>query len=638
VTPPTRAERRRAAKVESAAPASRTPPRRLPVVPLPSVPWQAHLPALLSLPLLAFGLYWPSLNGPFVFDDPNAVSQSNLIRSLDPRLYLHLSTRPLTDYTLAINYAIDGLEPWTFHLTNLLLHIGNAVLLYAIAWQTLALPALAERYGAARRWIAWAAAALFLAHPLATETVAYISSRSEVLVATFYLLSVLSFIIAATTARAQTRRVHTIALFCWGLAGLACKETALTIAPALLLYDWLLLSGGGWRRSRWPLLGVAALPLALGGTVLLLRAIFNPSPMGEYSATAGLGFDRFTPWQYLMTQFGVIAHYLRLVVLPVGQTFDYDWPLARSLFAPDVFIPLALLIALVALAWRLRHREALFTFAVGWTLLVLAPTSSVVPIADLAVERRMYVPLAAITLLAAAWLWDLVRLLPAAWRSRSPWAYATAVTLLLALLAVPTFTRASLWGDAIALHEDGVAKAPGNPRVRLNLGVTYLNMHQQQQAYATLLEAKRLYDRQESIHAFPRIGAFIQYNLGAVMFARAEFDRAETELERALELGGQYLALRPMAKMLLSRVAAQRGDWKKATEELKEALKYQDNPDWRVDLAEMQRRGGQIPAARATLQQTLRTYPGNQRATALLAQINKPAPPPAPAPAAPVEP
>jgi tetratricopeptide (TPR) repeat protein len=168
--------------------------------------------------------------------------------------------------------------------------------------------------------------------------------------------------------------------------------------------------------------------------------------------------------------------------------------------------------------------------------------------------------------------------------------------------------------------------------------VTYLNMHQQQQAYATLLEAKRLYDRQESIHAFPRIGAFIQYNLGAVMFARAEFDRAETELERALELGGQYLALRPMAKMLLSRVAAQRGDWKKATEELKEALKYQDNPDWRVDLAEMQRRGGQIPAARATLQQTLRTYPGNQRATALLAQINKPAPPPAPAPAAPVEP
>ena len=152
----------------------------------------------------------------------------------------------------------------------------------------------------------------------------------------------------------------------------------------------------------------------------MLRAYLSPSPMGDYGATAGLGFDRFTRWQYLMTQFGVILYYLRLVVLPVGQTFDYDWPLARTPFAPGVLLPLLLLLALVVLRRaRAARTQPLVTFAVGWTLLILAPTSSVMPIADLAVERRMYLPLAGLMLLAAAWLRDLVQRLPAAWR-RAP--------------------------------------------------------------------------------------------------------------------------------------------------------------------------------------------------------------------------
>ena len=584
--------------------------------------------------MLAFGLYWPSVRGAFVYDDPNAVSQSNLIRQLSPFMFLSLSTRPLTDYTFAINYAVAGLNTWPYHLTNMLLHAANGLLVYAIAFHTLALPVLAPRYGSARRVIAWAAAALFVAHPLATETVAYISSRSEVLAACFFLLSLLSFILAATTDDPRRRRLYVWALPLCGFAGLASKESALMIAPALFLYDWLFLMPSRWRRPRGLLYVLALLPPAVGGLALFLKALLSPSPMGEYKATAGLGFDRFTPAEYLMTQFGVITHYLRLIVLPVGQTFDYDWPLARSPLALGVIVPFAILAGLIALALRAARREPLFTFAVLWTLLILLPTSSVVPIADLAVERRMYLPIAAIALLAAAWLWDAAQWLAARVRLQPLWAYAAVLVAPILALSAVTFARATLWGDQIALHEDGVAKAPGNPRVRLNLGVTYLNLQQQERAYETLLEAKRLYDLQQSMQAFPRIGAFITYNLGAVLFARAEVDRAEVELKRSLELGGQYLALRPMARMLLSRIHAARGDWKTAVADMTEALKYQDNPDWRVDLAEMQRQSGDVPAARATLQRTLKTYPGNQRAAALLTKINaKPAPAPAAKPA-----
>jgi protein O-mannosyl-transferase len=608
--------------VRTARPAPRP---RAPVTALPPSDWLTHALPLATLAVLAVALYLPCVDGPFVYDDPNAVSQSQLIRSLTAvTLFLELSTRPLSDYSYAVNYAISGLDTWSYHLTSILLHAANVLLLYGIAWATFGTTPLVRRYGAVRRALAWAAAALFAAHPLASETVAYVSSRSEVLAAFWMLLALGSFLVGVLTTRRRLRRAAIVVLPMATAAGVGSKEIAAVLPFALVLYDWLFLSANRRLASlRHRLIALSVLPLAVGGAFLLARAYLSPSPMGDYAATAGLGFDRFTRWEYLMTQFGVIVYYLQLVVLPVRQTFDYDWPLARTPFAAGVLIPLALLIALVVVALRNARTQPLLTFAIGWTLLILAPTSSVLPIADLAVERRMYLPLAGLMLLAAAWLWDLVQRLPEPLRHRPPWTYAGVVLVPLAVFGVLTYRRAVLWGDAIALHEDGVAKATENPRVRLNLGVTYLNSGQRDRAYHTLLVAKTLFDRGESVNAFTRIGAFIEYNLGAVLFARKEFDRAETELKRSLELGGQYLALRPMAFMLLSRIAAQRSDWVEAAADMTEALKYQDDPDWRVDLAQMQLRAGDPAGARKSLQQVLYLHPNHQRARRMLAEMNK---------------
>jgi tetratricopeptide (TPR) repeat protein len=597
-------------------------PRPAPAAPpAATAGWPAHLLALASVALLAAVLYWPSLDGDFVFDDPNAVSQSTLIRSLTPiATFLALSTRPLTDYSFAINYALGGLETRSFHVTGVVLHVLTAALLYALAWLTLGLPSLAARYGGSRRAIAWAAAVLFTVHPLASETVAYISSRSEALAAAGYLLTMVAYVRAATRGRAWPWVILTVFAT---VAGAASKETAFTLLAVLPLYDWLLLANRDWRRVRWRLIAAPAAPLLFVGFVLMIRALGGGMSLGDYAATAGFGFDRWGPGQYLATQFGVIAHYLRLTVLPIGQTFDYDWALATVAAPLGWLVPLLLLLALGVGAWRLRLTQPLATFTAGWVVLTLAPTSSIMPIADLAVERRMYLPLVFLALLAAAWLHDACAALPAEWRQRGAWLpYAGAVALLLVALAPATWQRAALWGDAIALHHDGVAKAPDNPRMRLNLGVTMLNKGDPEGAYQTLVEAKRLYDRGESVHAFPRIGAFIHYNLGAVLFARKQYDEAEPQLERSLELGGQYLALRPMAKMLLSRASAQRGDWPQAIERLEEALKYQDNPDWRVDLAQLQLRAGKTVGARLVLDATLKQYPGFARARDMLAQMD----------------
>jgi len=587
-----------------------------------TAPWSAHLLALVVIALLASAPYVPSLGGDFVYDDPNAVTQSTLIRSLTPiRTFLALSTRPLTDYTYAIDYAIGGLQPTVYHETGILLHVCTALLAYVLAWLLLGLPSLSPRYGGARLAIAWAAAALFAVHPLASETVAYISSRSESLAAMWYLVAVIAYLRAAT-APPDRRRGWKALIIAAAVLGAASKETVFTLFAVLPLLDWLLLAERDWRRVHWRLIVVPLLPLVFVALVLLIRAFKGPMSMGDYAATAGFSFDRFGPMQYLATQFGVIAHYLRLAVLPIGQTFDYDWPLA-SIQAPlAVVLPLAVLVALVIGAWRLRATQPLATFVAGWVLLTLAPTSSVMPIADLAVERRMYLPLIGLMLLAAAWLHDLCVRLPIEWRRRPALTYGLFAAALAAVLASLTWQRAVLWGDAIALHEDGVRRAPGNPRIRLNLGVTYLNNGDSQRAYETLVEAKRLYDRGESVQAFPRIGAFIHYNLGAVLFARKQFDEAEPQLQRSLELGGQYLALRPMANMLLSRIAVQRQDWDVAVERMQEALKYQDNADWRVDLAQIMVRAGNPIGARLILNAARKDYPGNPRVEALLQRLD----------------
>lgn len=589
-------------------------PRPLPRVVAATAPWTAHLLALVVVAVLAAVPYWPSLDGDFVYDDPNAVSQSTLIRSLTPiQPFLQLSTRPLTDYSYAIDYAIGGLAPRAYHVTGVLLHTVTALLVYVLAWLTLGLPSLAPRYGAARRAIAWAAAALFAIHPLASETVAYVSSRSEGLVAVWYLLAVIAFVRGATApAGTAWRWVVLTTVAC--VAGAASKETMFTIFALLPVYDWLLLADRRWRRVHWRLIAIPLVPLALVALVLLLRALLGQMSLGSYAATAGFSFDRFGPLRYLATQFGVVLHYLRLTLLPIGQTFDYDWPLASASAPLAVLLPLLVLVALLVGAWRLRASQPLVTFAAAWTLLLLAPTSSVMPIADLAVERRMYLPLVGLLLLAAAWLHDACRRLPEEWRRRPALTYGLAAGALVAFLAPFTWQRATLWGDAIALHEDGVRRAPGNPRTRLNLGVTYLNTGDAERAYQELVEAKRVYDRGESVQCFPRIGAFIHYNLGAVQFSRKQYAEAEPQLQRSIELGGQYLALRPMAYMLLSRISAQRGDWAQAIERMEEALKYRPEPDWQVDLAQMKWKSGNRIGATMMLDAILKQRPGYARA------------------------
>jgi protein O-mannosyl-transferase len=641
-----------------------------------------------SLVVLVWVVFAPSLEGPFVFDDANSISQSELVRHITPLWrFVVLSTRPLTDFSFAVDFGIDELRPRAYHATSILLHALNAVLAYLLVWRTLMLPGLAPRYGAASRLIAWVAAAAFAVHPLATESVAYVSSRSEVLAASFMLLAANAYVIAATAAGRRTRLIASIALPVCVAAALGSKEIAVTTPAFLLVYDWCFLAEGRVRGNafataataigagaaagllvyvvasgseqlgglasslalragvvvaivvgfcrlilvparRWKLIALSCAPFA-AGIVYLLSRFLSPTGLGDYGASAGLTFDRFGWPAYLMTQFGVIVRYLRLVVVPTGLNFDYDWPLQQSFFSPEVILPLLLLLALIAAALVRARRQPVLSFAVLGMMVLLAPTSTLLPLADLVVEHRMYLPLLGLMFLAATLAWDLARWAAAKVPSLpSPSVAFLALALVpLAVFATVCRARAALWADPIGLHEDAKAKAPGNPRVRLNLGVTYLNLGKHAEAERELAEAKRLYDLGVSVHAFDRIGAFIYYNLGAVQYLRGHLDQAPAQLERSLEMGGQYLALRPMALYILARIAFANHDWPTAVKRFREALRYNNfNPGWYIELASAELQWGRPGLARRTLEQGLEVHPANPQISTAMKALPTPRP------------
>ena len=189
--------------------------------------------------IFLFGLlaYHRSFGNPFIFDDIRSIQENPKIRSLsremfNPPVPRAVTNRPVVNASFALNYAIGGLEVGSFHVLNLLIHMGAALLLFGIVRRTLELPSLRERFpGDDASWIAGAIALLWLVHPLAGESVTYVVQRTESLMGFFWLLVLYCVIRGATGDRPSAW--YAAALVALGL-GLGSKEPMVAAPLAVL--------------------------------------------------------------------------------------------------------------------------------------------------------------------------------------------------------------------------------------------------------------------------------------------------------------------------------------------------------------------------------------------------------------------
>lgn len=406
-----------------------------------------------------------SLGAGFVFDDLVRITGSE--RHLDSFTRALGDQRPLTQLTLVLNWRLGGLDPWGYHLFNVVAHAATAAMVMLAVREggrrlrERGAIAAGERATLA---VAAAIALLWAMHPLQTAAVTYVIQRAEVLAGLGTVAAAFALLRAGgTTGAAATR---------WGVASaiatllaLLAKPTAVSAPAVLLALDAFVIAGSprAALARRWALHGAIWMtPLVLLATGAV-RALVSD---GGRITGAGVGVAGASPLEYLALQPRAIGLYLELVAFPAGLSIDHGVEaLANGRLA---IVGWTAIVACVALSAFAVIRGRWWGILPAAFLLLLAPTSSVVPLADPAADHRMYLPLAAIAIAAvAATVW-LVRRMSPALGVPATIAAALAAATLLALEARATATRNLAYADPESLWSDVVARRPDSVRALVN--------------------------------------------------------------------------------------------------------------------------------------------------------------------------
>jgi tetratricopeptide (TPR) repeat protein len=431
----------------------------------------------LAAPLaLAALVYARVLDGETQLDDvasiernPAARDPAAAARGLLPGA-LGRGDRPLTALTFALERAAWGPSTRAFHATSLALHLAVSLLVFAFTRRVLRLAAAARPDG-----VAVAVAGLFALHPLQTEAASYLSQRSELLASGLGLATLLLL----WEAEARGRTLGGVAAAAGSVAtfalALAAKPVAVVVPAAWALLALVVPSPSARAAlASWRARAALLLPLLALAAVHAARALAGTAGRAD----AGLSVPGLPPAAYFATQLRAVPTYLRLLAWPAGQSADWDFPPSRGLADPAALAGGAFLAALVAAAIagarRARDREdpgaaaaRVAAFGVLWFLLLLAPTSSVVPLADVLVEHRVY--LASWGILAAACA-AAERLLARVVPRRAALAGAALAAAAWVALGAATHRRNAVWETRLAFWTDAAETSPGKARVHLGLG------------------------------------------------------------------------------------------------------------------------------------------------------------------------
>jgi tetratricopeptide (TPR) repeat protein len=403
-----------------------------------------------------FQAYGSVLNGPFVFDDSYLLFRApNFPRDLSGWLK---GNRPLLNFSYWLNFQISQTDTLWYHIFNVLFHIANSLLVFLIVRKVLSYPrAQAGRATEDRQRLLLSsfAAGLFLLHPVQTESVAYVASRSESLSLLFFLSAVALFLHRRRDA--VSWRIAAGVLILYG-AAVSVKEHTVALIGVLLLTDYFWNPGFSLAgiRKNWRLY----VPVALGAVaagVFVWRVLAR-------ATTAGFNIKEFTWYQYFFTQCRAFFLYLRLVFLPIDQNADYQYPISRTIMDRGAIYGLIGIALLLALAMYFRKRYPLASYGFFVYVVLFAPTSSFVPIHDAAAERRLYLPMLGMLFM----LVDLLQRLPV-----RQMVLAGALAAVLLTAGVLTYQRNQVWTSDVALWQDTVAKSPQNARAHFQLAYAY---------------------------------------------------------------------------------------------------------------------------------------------------------------------
>lgn len=420
-------------------------------------------------------VYSNVIQGEFQFDDEVFINSS--LAGITPASYLNRAglagvlsgQRILTLLTFALNYQIGGLNVSGYHIFNIFLHASAVILVFCFILSLLSLVVDISENPSRTIYPALFVAALFALHPLQTQAVSYVVQRGEVLASIFYLATLIS-LLSYTKAGGAKIFLWWLASFVFFIAGWISKEIIITVPIAYLLCVFYIDDKKYIKRALW-----GVLPYLAGGIALASVKLIS------VRGAKDVGFSSFAPGisVYVMTQMKVVFHYVLLFLIPSGQNIDHDVPLITSLLSLEGMLLLVFWFVLLAgslfilVKYRGSSHYYLRSAAFGliWAVVILLPTSSIIPIVDPMYEHRMYLSLLGLSL-AAVFLVLLVS------DSLSPAVRKTFLTFMLIIIlpgmGYVTYERNRVWITMESLWLDASQKSPRKSRPFNNLGNCYL--------------------------------------------------------------------------------------------------------------------------------------------------------------------
>jgi tetratricopeptide (TPR) repeat protein len=484
--------------------------------------------------ILCLAAYSNTFHVPFQFDDPRSISEVPFVRDIRQFPNPISQQRAVGFFTFALDYWFHGTDVVGYHIVNLAIHIMNALLVYALIILSFRTPVLkGSLLKNHAKPIALFSALLFAGHPIQTQAVTYIAQRFASLATLFFLLSLVAYI--WSRIRTVTNPSNYRSLIWYGVSLLSAvlamktKEIAFTLPVVIALYEFLFLEGSFKKRI------LLLLPLLLTMIIIPLNLLGTARPLGDMLGDIGEVTRLQTTvsrGEYLVTEFTVIATYLRLLFFPVNQNLDYDYPIFESFFAPEVVSSFLLLSLILGAGVYLLYRDQrspgagrLAAFGIFWFFITLSVESSVIPIADVIFEHRLYLPSVGFFLTCtSALFWGAERL-------RVRWAKAEqAVVIALAAAAVIfaglAYTRNIVWKSEESLWEDVIRKSPMKARGYNGLGLAYFNRGNYNKAIEAYGKAIALY---------PSYGVAFN-NIGNSYYRAGLYDRAIEAQTEAIAL------------------------------------------------------------------------------------------------------
>lgn len=458
---------------------------------------------LMALVVAVCLVYGPAMQAPFIFDDKATIIENRSIRHLwplagggedgsplSPQQGLPVSARPVVNLSFALNYHFGGINPFGYRVVHVVVHLFSALLLWRIVGRTLRLEHFQGRFASVAEPLSFAVALVWALHPAATETLVYVTQRTELAMGFFYLATLYCSIRFWDAPQATARSAWLVLATLGCSAGMLSKEVMVSAPVMVLLYQRIFRTGTFRRavRQSWPLYCCLALTW-----IPLLIIQFRGS------VTPGAGFDRgATGWEWWFTQAKVIFLYLKLTVWPWPLVIHYEIPLFRSVADAWPWLLAAGLLGIgtLVLCWR----NSAVGFVGAWFFAVLSPTLVIPLVGETAAERRMYLPLAAVVSLILVGSYSLLERLwrPAAKdtnklrRGRALAAFSLAMLVLAIGFGMLSRHRLRAYRDEHSIWQDALVHQPHDPLVHTNLAISLVDIGRRSDAIGHFEQAVQL--------------------------------------------------------------------------------------------------------------------------------------------------